>query len=75
MRIQQEIMLGIGGMYALNALGMNPAVHHMNEGHAAFLALERIRQYKVNHGLTVEEAIECRAREMYLQRIRLFRGY
>ena len=58
MRIQQEIMLGIGGMYALNALGMNPAVHHMNEGHAAFLALERIRQYKVQHGLSVEEAIE-----------------
>lgn len=44
MRIKQEIALGIGGYRALEALGLEPAVYHMNEGHAAFLALERIRR-------------------------------
>src|SRR6201993_375165 len=44
MRIRQEIVLGIGGVKALDALGINPDVYHMNEGHSAFLALERIRQ-------------------------------
>jgi len=39
----QEIMLGIGGVKALAALGIQPDVFHMNEGHSAFLALERIR--------------------------------
>ncbi len=43
MRMRQEIMLGIGGVKALNALGIEPDVFHMNEGHSAFLALERIR--------------------------------
>ena len=41
LRISQEILLGIGGVRALRALGYNPAVWHMNEGHSAFLALER----------------------------------
>ena len=44
MRIRQEIMLGIGGQRALEALGIEPTVCHMNEGHSAFLALERIRR-------------------------------
>ena len=43
MRIRQEIVLGIGGVKALTALGIEPEVFHMNEGHSAFLALERIR--------------------------------
>ncbi len=43
MRIQQEIMLGIGGIRALESLGIRPTICHMNEGHSAFLALERIR--------------------------------
>ena len=42
-RIQQEILLGIGGLRALRALGKEPTVCHMNEGHAAFVTLERIR--------------------------------
>ncbi len=42
-RIQQEIILGIGGIRALRAIGQNPTVCHMNEGHAAFVSLERIR--------------------------------
>ncbi|PZC52599.1 MULTISPECIES: alpha-glucan family phosphorylase [unclassified Mesotoga] len=43
-RIQQEILLGIGGVRALRMLGYSPNVWHMNEGHAAFLSLERIRE-------------------------------
>ena len=42
-RIQQEIILGIGGVRALKALGIEPAVFHLNEGHAAFVVLQRIR--------------------------------
>ena len=41
-RVRQEIMLGIGGIHALEALGLSPTVCHMNEGHSAFLAIERI---------------------------------
>lgn len=49
MRIRQELVLGIGGMKALHALGVKPQVCHMNEGHAAFLALERLRQFMEEH--------------------------
>lgn len=51
MRIRQEIILGVGGMRALAAIGLRPVVCHMNEGHAAFLSLERIRQIMAGHGL------------------------
>jgi glycogen phosphorylase len=54
-RISQEIILGIGGVRALRALGYNPAVWHMNEGHSAFLVLERIREL-VAAGKTFDEA-------------------
>jgi len=56
-RISQEIILGIGGVRALRALGYNPAVWHMNEGHSAFLVLERIREL-VAAGNTFEQAAE-----------------
>ena len=56
MRIQQEIVLGIGGMRVLNALNIRPSVCHMNEGHSAFLALERARQFMEENGLTYREA-------------------
>jgi len=56
MRIRQEILLGIGGFRALRTLGIQPTVCHMNEGHAAFLALERIRQLMQEHGLSYAEA-------------------
>ncbi len=42
-RVQQEIILGIGGVRALKAMGVTPAVYHLNEGHAAFVVLQRIR--------------------------------
>ena len=50
MRIRQEMILGIGGMRALQALGVKPTVCHLNEGHAAFLSLERIRQFMKERG-------------------------
>ena len=54
-RIQQEILLGIGGLRALHAIRIRPLVCHMNEGHSAFLSLERIRYLIQNYGLTFEE--------------------
>ncbi len=57
MRISQEVMLGIGGVRALRALGVQPAVWHMNEGHAAFLQLERIRELVRDQGLSVDAAL------------------
>jgi len=55
-RIQQEIVLGIGGIRALHALGITPQVCHINEGHAAFSSLERIRLVMQEHGLSFREA-------------------
>ena len=45
MRLHQELVLGIGGVRALRALGMQPAVWHLNEGHSAFLLAERAREH------------------------------
>lgn len=56
MRIKQEIVLGIGGMRALEAVNLSPSVFHMNEGHSAFLALERIRVLLENSPMTFDEA-------------------
>ncbi len=55
-RLKQEIILGIGGIRALRGAGINPAVCHMNEGHSAFLALERIRQSIKGDDLSFGEA-------------------
>lgn len=59
MRIRQEIMLGIGGLKALTAVGITPTVCHMNEGHAAFMALERIRHLRSTMKMTFDEAVEA----------------
>jgi starch phosphorylase len=58
-RIRQEIVLGIGGMRALKALGIAPSAFHMNEGHSAFLALERVRLLIEEDKLSFEEALEA----------------
>ncbi|MEJ2209555.1 MAG: alpha-glucan family phosphorylase [Anaerolineae bacterium] len=58
-RIRQEILLGIGGVRALEALGLRPTVCHMNEGHSAFLALERIRLMMDECHLSFAEAREA----------------
>ena len=56
LRIQQEIVLGIGGVRVLRALGINPAIWHANEGHTSFMMLERIRE-KVAEGMSFGEAM------------------
>ena len=58
-RLRQEILLGIGGVRALDALGEAPQVFHSNEGHAGFLGLERIRRMIVDDGLSFPEAVEA----------------
>ena len=58
-RIRQEILLGMGGVRALEALGVDAQVFHSNEGHAGFLGLERIRSLIQREGLTFDEAIEA----------------
>jgi glycogen phosphorylase len=58
MRMRQEIVLGIGGVKALKALGIDPEVFHMNEGHSAFLALERIRRKVVEKKLEFYSALQ-----------------
>lgn len=57
-RIKQEIVLGIGGVRLLRRLAFNPTVWHLNEGHAAFLTLERLREYVAN-GVSYETALEA----------------
>jgi starch phosphorylase len=57
-RIEQEIVLGMGGVRALAAAGLKPTVWHINEGHAAFLILERLRQ-SVKEGLSFDAALEA----------------
>ena len=58
-RVRQEIMLGIGGTYALEAVGLPPTVCHMNEGHSAFLALERIGRVMRERGVGFQVASEA----------------
>ncbi len=58
MRLKQEIILGIGGILMLHTLGIVPSVCHMNEGHAAFLSLGRVRQRHEKYGLSIKEAFQ-----------------
>ncbi len=58
-RIRQEIVLGIGGIRALRAMGLKPTVFHMNEGHSAFLSLEQIRVFIREEQLNFEEALSA----------------
>lgn len=58
-RIRQEIVLGIGGLRALRVLGHDPSVFHMNEGHSAFLAIERMRVLIQERSIGFEEALEA----------------
>lgn len=56
LRIQQEMLLGIGGVRALQAMGIQPSVCHMNEGHSALLGVDRIRMLMDESGVTFDEA-------------------
>lgn len=57
MRLKQEILLGIGGVRALRALGLNPTIYHINEGHPAFAGLERIRLLQEEEGVPFDVAL------------------
>ncbi len=57
-RLDQEILLGVGGVRALRRVGIAPRVFHINEGHCAFLVLERIRELMEDRGLAFAEARE-----------------
>ena len=57
-RLKQELLLGVGGIRALRKLGLNPQVYHCNEGHAAFIGLERLREYIEHDNLDFTEALE-----------------
>ncbi|MBM4326128.1 MAG: glycosyltransferase family 1 protein [Deltaproteobacteria bacterium] len=54
--IRQEILLGVGGCRVLDALGIKPTIYHLNEGHASFALLERMRHFIENEGLSPDEA-------------------
>jgi starch phosphorylase len=58
-RLRQEILLGMGGVRALEAIGEHPQVFHTNEGHAGFLGLERIRRLVVNDGMDFDAALQA----------------
>jgi starch phosphorylase len=57
-RLRQEVLLGIGGVRVLRELGLGPTVFHLNEGHSAFLQLERMRELVETRGLSPDEALE-----------------
>lgn len=58
-RLKQEFLLGIGGIRALNQLGIQSDIYHCNEGHAAFIGLERIRNFETRNHLSFSEALEA----------------
>ncbi len=55
-RIQQELILGIGGIYALEAMGINPKIYHLNEGHSAFLIFKRLQKLMQDKKFSLTEA-------------------
>jgi phosphorylase/glycogen(starch) synthase len=57
-RFKQELLIGVGGIRLLDAIGVNPDIYHCNEGHAAFIGLERLRKFVQNEKLTFEQAQE-----------------
>jgi phosphorylase/glycogen(starch) synthase len=58
-RLKQELILGIGGIRALTALGLKPDLYHSNEGHSAFISLERLRKLIEENHLTFNQAVEA----------------
>jgi glycogen phosphorylase len=63
-RIRQELLLGVGGIRALKAMGVTPGVIHLNEGHSAFAIVESIRSRMQEEGLSLEQALPRSAREV-----------
>lgn len=76
LRLQQEMVLGIGGWRLLEALEIAPEVCHLNEGHAAFAVLERARHYAQNEGQTFEAALAVtRARNLFTTHTAVAAGF
>ena len=63
-RIRQELMLGVGGVRALAAMGLSPGVAHLNEGHSAFATLEFVRQRMETEGIDADEALRRTAAQI-----------
>jgi glycogen phosphorylase len=63
-RIRQELLLGVGGFRALQAMGITPGVLHLNEGHSAFVVLEAVRNHMLEEGLSFEQAVPRVSREV-----------
>src|SRR5277367_3967347 len=63
-RVHQELLLGVGGLRALTALGITPGVLHLNEGHSGFAVLEAIRQRMEEEGISFDKAVPRVAREV-----------
>jgi len=65
-RLKQEILLGIGGVRAIEAMGLAPEVYHLNEGHAGFLSIERLKNHVQEDNMSFPEAVEAvRASSLY----------
>jgi phosphorylase/glycogen(starch) synthase len=65
-RFKQELLLGIGGIRTLDILGIKANLYHCNEGHAAFIGIERLRKYIMDENLTFDEAMEIvRASQLF----------
>ena len=65
-RLKQEILLGIGGVRAIEAMNLAPEVYHLNEGHAGFLSIERLKNFIQEENMTFAEAVEAvRASSLY----------
>lgn len=65
-RMKQEFLLGVGGMLLLKKLGIKKDIYHMNEGHAAFINIQRLHDYVLEEGLSFQEALEVvRASSLY----------
>ena len=65
-RLRQELFLGVGGYRALKEIGLKPEIYHLNEGHAAFIGLERMRDFMKENGFTYPEALEAvRATQLF----------
>ena len=76
MRLRQEIVLGRGGVRLFDLLGIEPAVFHVNEGHAAFAPLERVGAAGARDGLTFDEAREVvRATTVFTTHTRVAAGH
>jgi glycogen phosphorylase len=63
-RIRQELLLGVGGVRALRAMGITPGVYHMNEGHSGFAVLEAIRTRMLDEGINFQQAAPVVARNV-----------